>query len=206
MHRCNFLKTMLLLALMQVSCTGTDQSPEMETISKAPQSATVIKVLPLGNLDKKLAADAVLHLKQYMGNVILLPAVALPAHAYYAPRNRYRADTLIRWMAAKAGKGEVYVGLTTSDISTKKDKVADFGVMGLGYMPGRACVVSSYRLKNKANFYKVVLHEAAHTSGLPHCPEKTCYLRDAKGGDPTGEETGFCSKCESYLKGKGWSF
>jgi archaemetzincin len=206
MHRHHFLKAILFLALTQVSCTGTDQSPETKTVSKAPPPSTVIKVLPLGNLDKKLAEGAVFRLKQYVRHVTLLPAVALPAHAYYAPRNRYRADTLIKWMAAKAGRGEVYVGLTASDISTKKDKVKDFGVMGLGYMPGRACVVSSYRLKNKANFYKVVLHEAAHTTGLPHCPEKTCYLRDAKGGDPTGEETGFCSKCESFLKGKGWSF
>ena len=76
--------------------------------------------------------------------------------------------------------------------------------MGLGFCPGRACVASVYRLKDKNNFYKVAVHELAHTTGLPHCPDKTCYLRDAKGTDPTAEEIAFCNTCSNYLKEKGW--
>ncbi|PSL21468.1 hypothetical protein [Chitinophaga ginsengisoli] len=60
------------------------------------------------------------------------------------------------------------------------------------------------RLKNKENFYKLVIHELGHNMGLQHCPVPTCYMRDAKGGDPTGEEKAFCKKCAAYLQKKGW--
>ena len=80
--------------------------------------------------------------------------------------------------------------------------------MGLGYRPGNACVVSSYRLskKNKTEqFYKVALHELGHTEGLPHCKNKTCLMRDAEGGNPLNEEKEFCISCKKYLKGKKWN-
>lgn len=193
-------------AMVFAGCQQNETKPESIKSVKPLKQQMVIKVLPLGPVDKVRIEAAVTALEKYAGPVILLKPEELPSHAYYTPRNRYRADKLIKWMAAKAERGEVYVGLTSKDISTTKDKVYDFGVMGFGYRPGRACVISSFRLRNKANFYKVVLHEVAHTAGLPHCPEKTCFLRDAKGGDPTGEETGFCSSCKNYLQSKGWVF
>jgi archaemetzincin len=82
--------------------------------------------------------------------------------------------------------------------------VFDYGVMGLGFMPGKACVASNFRLRNKKNFFKVVIHELGHTTGLPHCPDKTCYMRDAEGGDHTSLENGFCGKCKKQLVEGGW--
>ena len=76
--------------------------------------------------------------------------------------------------------------------------------MGLGYCPGKACVVSDYRIKNKTNYFKVVLHELGHTMGLGHCVVKSCFMRDAEGHDTTDEETEFCTNCKNYLKNKGW--
>jgi archaemetzincin len=99
------------------------------------------------------------------------------------------------------------IGLTTKDISTTKGKFKDWGIMGLANCPGTACVVSTFRLnKNKLSeqFYKVAIHELGHTSGLPHCKEKSCYLRDAEGGNPLDEEVAFCKRCTSHLKSKGW--
>ena len=78
------------------------------------------------------------------------------------------------------------------------------GVDGVDLQPGNAGVASDFRLRNKNNFFKVVIHELGHTAGLPHCPEKICFMRDAEGGDPTGEEKEFCEKCKGYLKSKGW--
>jgi len=80
-------------------------------------------------------------------------------------------------------------------------------VMGLGFMPGNACVVSSFRLSKKKRaeqFYKVVLHELGHTQGLPHCAVKTCFMRDAEGKNPTDEETGFCNSCRKHLEDENW--
>jgi archaemetzincin len=79
--------------------------------------------------------------------------------------------------------------------------------MGLGFEPGNACVISTFRLSKTnfaAQFYKVALHELGHTQGLPHCPNKTCLMRDAEGSNHLDEETGFCPSCKAYLKSKGW--
>ena len=53
-------------------------------------------------------------------------------------------------------------------------------------------------------FYKVVLHELGHTQGLAHCPAPTCFMRDAAGGNPTTQETGFCPRCTTHLRRRGW--
>jgi archaemetzincin len=134
-------------------------------------------------------------------------SIALPATAFYKPRNRYRADSLIRFLRDLTPAGQVSIGLTDKDISTSKADVADWGVMGLGFCPGQACVASSFRLaKNnkKEQLYKVAIHELGHTEGLPHCPVKTCLMRNAEGRNPTNEEIGFCSSCKNFLLKKGW--
>lgn len=163
-----------------------------------------IWVLPLGKVKESYIRETYDNIQKISAHTTLLPAIEIPAMAFYAPRNRYRADSLIRWMSRQTKENEIYIGITMQDISTTKGDYSDYGVMGLGYCPGKACVVSSYRLKNKANFYKLVIHELGHNMGLQHCPVPTCYMRDAKGGDPTGEEKTFCKKCAAYLQEKGW--
>lgn len=137
-------------------------------------------------------------------DVVLMKKESMPAMAYTAPRNRYRADTLIHWMNRRAKENEVFLGITSFDISTTKKKNPDFGIMGLGFRPGNACVASDFRVKLKSNFFKIVIHELGHTAGLNHCKEKTCFMRDAEEHDPTGEEKEFCKKCKSFLITKGW--
>jgi len=163
-----------------------------------------IRILPLGKMKESYIKETYDNIQQVSAHATLLPAIEMPAMAFYAPRKRYRADSLIRWMSRQAKTNEIYIGITMQDISTTKGEHADYGVMGLGYCPGKACIVSSYRLKNKENFYKLVIHELGHNMGLQHCPVPTCYMRDAKGGDPTGEENAFCKKCAAYLHKKGW--
>ena len=98
------------------------------------------------------------------------------------------------------------IGLTNKDISTTKGKFKDWGVMGLGFCPGKACVVSTFRLSKKETLdqlYKISVHELGHTHGLPHCTTKTCFMRDAEGKNPLKEETNFCPKCKLFLQTKG---
>ncbi|WP_264558052.1 matrixin family metalloprotease [Flavobacterium sp. N1718] len=88
-----------------------------------------------------------------------------------------------------------------------KNNVKDWGVMGLGYHPGAACVVSDFRLRKhhqENQLYKVVLHELGHTEGLPHCPKRSCIMRDAEGKIPLQEEKAFCSKCRAFLNDRQW--
>jgi len=101
----------------------------------------------------------------------------------------------------------VVIRLTSKDISASKGNIRDFGIMGLGYRPGNACIASSFRLsKNKTDeqLFKIAVHELGHTQGLQHCPVKTCFMRSAEGKNPTDKETGFCRKCQTFLMNKNW--
>jgi len=169
----------------------------------------VIDVLPFNGIPDSLVNYVFAEIKKTIPLVELKKAMPLPPSAYYAARNRYRADSLIAFLARYTPEGHVTIGLTSRDISTTKNKINDWGVMGLGFCPGKACVVSTFRLDRKNlgdQFYKVAIHELGHTQGLQHCPVKTCYMRDAEGENRTDEETGFCSKCKGLLVNKGWIF
>jgi archaemetzincin len=143
-------------------------------------------------------------IKKFLPAVEVATQTPLPSFAFYQERRRYRADSLIRWMSRMAKPDQIYIGITNVDISTTKDDKPDWGVMGLGYQPGNAAIASNFRMKNKDQFWKVAIHELGHTSGLPHCPVKTCFMRDAAGGNPTAEEKEFCSNCKSVLIKQGW--
>ena len=164
-----------------------------------------IKLLPLGKINNATIKNIYDSLQQIFPDVMLMKKELMPAIAYTAPRNRYRADTLIHWMNRRAKENEVFLGITSFDISSTKKDTPDFGIMGLGFRPGNACVASDYRVKIKSNFFKIAIHELGHTAGLNHCPEKTCFMRDAESHDPTGEEKEFCKRCKNYLINKGWN-
>jgi archaemetzincin len=129
---------------------------------------------------------------------------------------RYRADSIIRWIRrTKPDTIDYMIGITPKDISTtKKDKEGnikkpesrykDWGVFGLGFRPGNACVVSTYRLGNKKleRLSKVGMHELGHNFGLKHCDfNNTCVMQDAVETIKTVDRARakFCSNCIDQL-------
>ncbi|MGG5208485.1 matrixin family metalloprotease [Chryseobacterium sp. MIQD13] len=181
---------------------------------KQPQSIKsskpiTILIQPFKDFSSENVTETAEDIKKIYPNVKILDAIDLPKNAYYKDRNRYRADSIIKFLDDRTKEGFVTIGLTSKDISVTKGKIKDYGIMGLGYRPGRACVASQFRL-NKNNtdeqFFKIAIHELGHTQGLKHCPEKTCFMRDAEGGNPTDEETDFCNKCKTFLINKNWKF
>jgi archaemetzincin len=203
MFRYHSILTFLLVVIH--GCSNAPDKPVTAAVKERSGAPPfTLKVLPLGRVTTKFVNETFADLKQVIPGAVLLPGEQMPRQAYYAPRKRYRADTLIHWMSDRAAEHEVFLGITMQDISTTKGDNPDYGVMGLGFQPGKACMASSFRLRKKENFFKVTIHELGHTMGLPHCPEKTCFMRDAEGGDPTGEEKAFCTRCRKFLAGKGW--
>lgn len=168
-----------------------------------------ISLQPFDDLPQGQAMRVYDRIKKDIPRLRINDAIPLPANAWFKARGRYRADTIIHWLRERSGDTVLYIGMTSKDISTTKGTKADWGVMGLGFQPGNGCVVSTYRV-NKANeddqLYKLCLHELGHNMGLPHCPERYCYMRDAEGGNHKDEETGFCHSCAKVLERKGLHF
>ncbi|MDQ6531563.1 zinc-dependent metalloprotease family protein [Flavobacterium sp. LHD-85] len=182
-------------------CVNKQQNENTE------KNQTVIVIQPLGDFELNQSQKVLAEIKTISPNVVLRQNIDFPRNSFYKPRNRYRADSIIKNLKNNIGNDSVIVGLSHFDISTTKNDIKDWGVMGLGYMPGTACVVSDFRLSKKHRnnqFYKLILHELGHTAGLPHCKIKTCLMRDAKGGNPLNEEKDFCKNCKRFLKNKGW--
>jgi archaemetzincin len=126
----------------------------------------------------------------YDVEVVRLAPIALPKTAFYPPRRRYRAERLLAALGELAPTDAYRIlGVTDSDISTTKGDVADWGVMGLGSLDGKTCVLSSFRChrgaRNDAHatirLGKTAVHELGHTFGLPHCPTRGCIMEDGHG-------------------------
>ena len=140
-------------------------------------------------------------------NVEVSENIAFPESTYYKPRNRYRADKMLVFLKAQSKANKTIIAICNEDISTTKGGHKDWGIMGLAHKPGNAAIVSTFRLslKNREiQLYKVVLHELGHSSGLPHCENKTCIMRDAEGGNHLDKLFIFCNKCKPYLEKRGW--
>lgn len=140
--------------------------PLLILISCTSNKVKVIVIQPLGDFSEEEAQEVFKGIKELNPSTVLNQTIPFPEEAYYKPRNRYRADSLIRYLSARIGKDSVIIGFSKKDISVTKGEFRDWGVMGLGYCPGNACIVSSFRLKknNKSEqFYKVALHELGHT-------------------------------------------
>jgi len=146
----------------------------------------------------------------YAVKVEILPAKPLPKEAYYEPRERYKADKLLDFLASGiAPEFTKVIGLTTQDISTRKGDIADWGIFGLGQLGGRACVVSTYRLHAgkasepvfESRLSKVSIHELGHTFGLDHCPNAGCFMNDGAGKIATvdAESDRPCPDCSAKL-------
>lgn len=185
-------------------------SEKQSTIKKkAEKPAITILIQPFRDIKPESVKKVTEGIKKVYPNVKVLAAIDFPENTYYKERNRYRADSIIKFLSSKTKEGFVMIGLTSKDISATRGKIKDFGIMGLGYRPGKACVASKFRLSKEnqdEQFYKIAIHELGHTQGLPHCPEKMCFMRDAEGKNPTNEETDFCKKCKTFLINKNWKF
>jgi len=135
----------------------------------------------------------------------------LPAFAFFKLRNRYRADSLLNYLAdINNGRYRFVAGLTSKDISCTNGKVADWGVFGLGSLSGKGCVTSSFRLKKSASLsllteriQKVILHEIGHNHGLVHCLSPyPCFMKAANGkiSEVDSEPMDMCKFCRQKAK------
>lgn len=151
-----------------------------------------VVIVPLGATAPDLVEQVATAVRdRFAFEVGVAAAVPLAPAAWYGPRKRWRAEKLLDQLdALDLGEVEHVIGLTEQPISTTKGARLDWGIAGLGQLPGKSCVLTSYlfrgiKKKDRARYRRymenLVLHELGHTLNLPHCPLDRCIMADAKG-------------------------
>lgn len=199
------LFTILSFSVLLLNCENTDFATIFSTETK-------VAIQPFGKFPQDILNEVQMGLdSMYAITSTVLPPTDLPKHTYYAPRNRYRADSLIRHLRrTKPAEYDKILGLTTADISTTKDNYKDFGIMGLGFRPGKSCIGSIYRVQRGAvnrkqiisRFRKVTIHELGHNFGLKHCTfDSKCLMQSAKGKVTTIDKADeiLCKNCRKQI-------
>jgi archaemetzincin len=191
----------------------------------APDENTVVAIQPFTGFSLAYADTVKLTVMEMYGvQAQVLDPIAMPQNAFVHIKSpRYRADTLIHYLKNDPlfAKHDHVIGLISKDISTTKysdfknkiikepvSKYSDWGIFGLGFMPGKSCIVSSYRLEMDvpkeqfvARLKKVSCHELGHNFGLPHCPNKTCIMQDAAETIKTIDNVSLhlCDECKAKI-------
>ncbi len=202
----------IIFCLGFLSCLRNTPQNESGKSDYPPYKAKVI-ILPLGAIDSTYGSFLKQEIPQfYKVEVQIAAARQLPQTAFYKPRQRCIADSLLVFLESKsANKNEYVLGITSGDIATSKGNIVNWGVMGLGYRPGNACVISSFRLKHNLKnarqlynrFLKLSLHELGHNFGLDHCADQHCIMVDAEGRNKLDGEEYLCKNCTILLQKKG---
>lgn len=199
-----------LLVVLGTSCKGgkgyniETEIQYVDTVCSCPH--TIICLQPLDDFSQKEAEKLKTNLLKHtaelelgeVAGVEVLPNKPLDPTLMNDEKTRYRADKLIRYVQKDKDNRRIIIGLTHKDISVPLRGKKDWGVMGLSLRPGTACVVSTYRVKDRAQFWKVAIHEFCHTYyNMPHCPniDPTCLMKDAKGHNDLRKKTRLCKDC-----------
>jgi archaemetzincin len=186
------MKKLIMLVILFVS------------VSYASQDSRTVYIQPLGKVSEQYLSVVKDSVESFYGfNCILLPAIK-HEKAFYAPsRTRYDARKIIDYY--KYSSSNHLLLITERDITVRKSPtVPEYGVMGLGYMPGNTCIISSFRLRSSSErLAKVAVHELGHNLGLDHCTkDNTCLMSAANGklSQIDREQFHFCKSCKSKLQ------
>ena len=205
--------TVGLIIILMSSCSSGKKTSSTEDDSDTlctcpPESYVHIDLQPLGDFTQKEANQLKEELEKhlvpiYLSEIEVLPKKDIPASCLYKPRNRYWAGKILGFLKQQNQESDfVTIGLTHRDISTSIHGNYNYGIMGLSFRPGNACVVSTFRLKRKDDLWKVTTHEFLHSRGLPHCKKDDlkCLMQDAHGKNTFYMKNGLCQDCQNSLK------
>jgi len=214
LHGLEMLALGLLLGLPEpaTSVIAADSEPATQAASEPAKWRVV--VVPIGTVSPDLVEHIARSVRdRFNFTVEVLPAVEPAPNAWYEPRKRWRAERLLDQLdALDAGDAIRVIGLTEQPISTTKRKIYDWGIAGLGRLPGKSCVLTAYlfraiKQKDRPHYLRymehLVLHEFGHTLGAPHCPLDRCLMADMKGNALRAVRTSineFCPRCHGKLQ------
>lgn len=201
-----------------------DKNDPPKNVKEKPQkqinNTITINIQPLDNFNS--SESVIKGLKSYLADlgilnveINVLPKKKSPSSAEierYNPQvsdkgyryTRLRADSLIKWL--HNGKKDVYnIGITNRDVSCTVHGVNDFGVLGLSFLNHKynGVAVSTFRLRNKDEIWKVAAHEFSHCFfSMGHCKSNDphCIMQDANKHPSFSIKEKLCDKCKTQVK------
>lgn len=195
----------------QAAASPSSSSSRPEPLTKK----LVVHVLPLGPVPDETLKSLVAGLEAHADIQARLHPVIPLANARKAKRpGRYLAHDMLELLArAPDTEGGKVLGVTEVDIVAEKDGNPEWGVLGLGSIDGKSCVLSTFRMRRawdhggadeptvRSRLWKTAVHEVGHTLGLEHCPTKGCVMEDGHGTVATTDnETDLCPSCATRYK------
>ena len=175
-----------------------------------PPEYRCIIISPIGDFDARLLKLINREIQRVFGykteTVSLLPDVDF---ALNSGRNQYHSTPILEKLASIAPLKAIKV-LAMIHVDLFIPILTH--VYGEAQLGGRACIISTYRLKqgfpamNPSKIYlsrifKEAFHELGHTFGLRHCPDKTCimhYSRSVSDVDLKSDQ--FCRYCKVLIE------
>jgi archaemetzincin len=138
---------------------------------------------------------------------VLTESLALPTAAFDKKRNQYNSTVIlgdIRSFASQKTDYDRILGIVNVDVYA-----GDLNyVFGEAYSPGRAGLVSLWRLRPQfygedfnfsvfsARTLREALHEVGHTLGLVHCPRSFCTMHFSDSiFEVDKKQSLFCDQC-----------
>jgi archaemetzincin len=202
MRNCIFL----IFSFLFVCC----QTKEVHKKQVTTKDSLMVSILPLGEVTDARVQMLARELRMFYGmKVAFMPRRMMPEESRLKGTQRYSAPAMLAWLRRqKPAQYDHILGITHLDIYTHKGVHPHWGIFGLGYKPGVACIVSDYRLRQFGKridtlLTLVTLHEIGHNLGLPHCDKHpSCLMNDAKGTAKTlfAEKKWLCANCRAMLK------
>ncbi len=141
---------------------------------------------------------------------VIKEPMPIPEHAFDKKRNQYNSSVILNEVRAYAAKKQDFhrvLGVVDVDIFASGLNY----VFGEAYTPGRAALISLWRLKPE--FYKEkpnlalyllrarkeAVHEVGHTLGVKHCPRSLCVMHFSNSiFDTDKKQNLLCDEC--YLQ------
>lgn len=197
------MKTSILILLTIIFLTDSCNRDTLLTLSDANKKQA-IAFQPLEDYDPQQIQTVITEIGTFFNNpIIILKPIVIPTTYFNATVKMYCADSIVMNLSKlKQGNFVEVIGLTHKPLYTIKDHPImpyyDTGILGFGYQPGNACVVTdnnfgvssiltSQRLKNN------ILHEIGHNIGLSHCTITNCAMLIRNAG------ADYCKFCRSKL-------